>query len=85
MRYAGRFVAENEGGDGICKILVDKKHRNILGVHMLGSYSSEIIWGAAELIENGAARDRRDARSSSRIRRSARSSAKPCGSLTTNN
>ena len=59
MRYAGRFVAENEGGDGICKILVDKKHRNILGVHMLGSYSSEIIWGAAEMIENGAARDRR--------------------------
>ena len=52
MRYAGRFVAENEGGDGICKILVDKKHRNILGVHMLGSYSSEIIWGAAEMIEN---------------------------------
>ena len=40
MRYAGRFVAENEGGDGICKILVDKKHRNILGVHMLGSYAS---------------------------------------------
>lgn len=51
MRYSGRFVAENEGNDGLCKILVDKKHRNIIGVHMIGNYSSEIIWGAAEMIE----------------------------------
>ncbi len=51
MRYSGRFVAENDGGDGLCKILVDKKHRNIIGVHMIGNYSSEIIWGAAEMIE----------------------------------
>ena len=50
MRYSGRFVAENEG-DGLCKILVDKKTRTVLGVHMLGTYSSEIIWGAAQLIE----------------------------------
>ena len=51
MVYAGRFVAENEGSDGICKIIIDKNKRNILGVHMLGSYASEIIWGAAEMIE----------------------------------
>ena len=51
MRYSGRFVAENEGGDGLCKILINKKHRNIIGVHMIGSYSGEIIWGAAEMIE----------------------------------
>ncbi len=51
MRYSGRFVAENEGGDGICKILVNKKHRNVIGVHMIGNYSSEIIWGAAQMIE----------------------------------
>ena len=51
MRYAGRFVAENEGEDGICKILVGKEHRNILGVHMLGNSSSEAIWGAALMIE----------------------------------
>lgn len=50
MRYSGRFVAENEG-DGLCKILVDKKTRTVLGVHMLGTYASEIIWGAAQLIE----------------------------------
>ena len=51
MRYSGRFVAENEGADGICKILINKKKRNIIGLHMIGSYSGEIIWGAAEMIE----------------------------------
>ena len=51
MRYSGRFVAENEGADGLCKVIVDKKRRNILGVHLIGAYSGEIIWGAAEMIE----------------------------------
>ena len=51
MLYSGRFVAENEGADGLCKVLVDKKRRNILGVHLIGTYSGEIIWGAAEMLE----------------------------------
>ena len=51
MRYSGRFVAENEGADGICKILINRKKRNIIGVHMIGAYAGEIIWGAAEMIE----------------------------------
>lgn len=51
MRYSGRFVAENEGGDGLCKIIVDKKRRTVLGVHLIGAYAGEIIWGAAEMIE----------------------------------
>ena len=51
MRYSGRFVAENEGGDGLCKIIIDKKKRNILGVHMIGAYAGEMIWGAAQMIE----------------------------------
>jgi dihydrolipoamide dehydrogenase len=51
MRYAGRFVAENEGADGLCKILVDRKKRTILGVHLIGSYAGEIIWGAAQMLE----------------------------------
>ena len=51
MLYSGRFVAENEGADGLCKVIIDKKRRNILGVHLLGAYASEIIWGAAEMIE----------------------------------
>lgn len=51
MMYSGRYVAENEGGDGICKVLVDKKYRTILGVHMIGNYASEIIYGAALMME----------------------------------
>ena len=51
MVYSGRFVAENEGADGLCKIIIDKKRRTILGVHLIGTYSGEIIWGAAEMIE----------------------------------
>ena len=51
MRYSGRFVAENERADGLCKMIVDRKKRTILGVHLIGTYSGEIIWGAAEMIE----------------------------------
>ena len=51
MAYAGRFVAENEGGSGICKVLVGAKHGEVLGVHMLGNPCSEIIYGACMAIE----------------------------------
>ncbi len=51
LRYSGRYVAENEGGDGIVKIIVDKAHNKVLGVHMIGSYASEIIYGAAMMVE----------------------------------
>ncbi len=51
MMYSGRYVAENMSGDGICKIILDKKRRTVLGVHMIGSYASEIIYGAALMIE----------------------------------
>jgi len=51
MRYSGRYVAENEGGDGICKVLVDKKYRKLIGAHMIGNYASEIIYGAGIMIE----------------------------------
>mgnify|MGYP000874268238 CR=1 FL=1 len=51
MRYSGRYVAENEGGDGICKIIVDSKWNTLVGVHMIANYASEIIWGADALIE----------------------------------
>ena len=50
LRYSGRYVAENEGGDGIVKIVVGKAHKQILGVHMIGSYASEIIYGAAAMV-----------------------------------
>ncbi len=52
MAYAGRFVAENEGGAGVCKVLVGKQHGEVLGVHMLGNPSSEMIYGACLAIES---------------------------------
>ena len=51
MSYSGRFVAENDGTEGLCKVIVHKKNRTVLGVHMIGAYSGEIIWGAAEMVE----------------------------------
>ncbi|MBQ5693551.1 MAG: dihydrolipoyl dehydrogenase [Alistipes sp.] len=51
MAYAGRFVAENEGGNGVCKVLVGAKYGEVLGVHMLGNPSSEMIYGACMAIE----------------------------------
>jgi dihydrolipoamide dehydrogenase len=53
MTYAGRFVAENEGGTGLCKVLVDNATDKVLGVHMLGNPSSELIYGACMAIEAG--------------------------------
>ena len=51
MMYSGRFVAENSATEGICKVVIDKKLRNIIGVHIIGSYASEIILGACTMIE----------------------------------
>ena len=51
LAYAGRFIAENEGGSGLSKVLVGAKYGEILGVHILGNPSGEIIYGAAMAIE----------------------------------
>lgn len=51
LKYSGRYIAENEGGDGIVKLIIDKEHRKILGVHMIGNYASEIIYGAALMVD----------------------------------
>ena len=51
MAYAGRFVAENEGGVGLCKVLVGEKYGEVIGVHMIGNPSSEMIYGACMAIE----------------------------------
>jgi dihydrolipoamide dehydrogenase len=53
MAYSGRFVAENEGGEGICKVVVGAEDGKVLGVHMMGNSASEIIWGACMAIEKG--------------------------------
>ncbi len=51
MAYSGRFVAENEQKQGLCKVIVDEKYNSILGVHMIGNPCSEMIYGAAMAIE----------------------------------
>ena len=51
MAYSGRFVAENERGEGLCKIVLDGSR--VTGVHMLGNPCSEIITAAAIAIERG--------------------------------
>jgi dihydrolipoamide dehydrogenase len=53
MRFSGRYVAEVEGGIGICKVLIDKKTRKMIGCHLVGTYASEIITTASAIIENG--------------------------------
>lgn len=51
MNYSGRYLAEG-GGDGICKLVVDAKTDRLIGVHMIGSYCSEMIYGASLMIES---------------------------------
>jgi len=57
MKYSGRYLAEVEKGDGICKLIIDKKRNSIVGVHLIGSYTSEMIYGAAMMVESGASVD----------------------------
>lgn len=53
MLVSGRFIAENgTKATGTVKVVVDEQTDMILGVHILGPYASEMIWGAAALIEN---------------------------------
>jgi dihydrolipoamide dehydrogenase len=51
LSHSGRFVAENEGGNGLCKILVGERHGEVIGVHLLGNPAGEIISGACIAIE----------------------------------
>ena len=48
MMYSGRYMAENEGGTGICKLVWTGGR--LIGVHMLGNPASEIISTASTLI-----------------------------------
>ncbi len=52
LSYSGRFVAENEQGNGICKVLL-AEDQTVLGIHILGNPASEIIVAAGIAIEKG--------------------------------
>jgi dihydrolipoamide dehydrogenase len=52
LAFSGRFVAENgAGAPGECKLVADGASGRILGVHLVGPYASEMIWGASAAIE----------------------------------
>ena len=53
MTFSGRFVAENEGETGLCKMLIDRKSHSVLGVHMIGNPCSEFIAAASFAVRMG--------------------------------
>ena len=53
MTFSGRFMAENEGETGLCKLVLDAETEQILGAHLFGNPASEFIASAAMAIEKG--------------------------------
>ncbi len=53
MTYSGRFVAENEGENGLCKMIIDKKNHTVIGVHMIGNPCSEFVAAASFAVRMG--------------------------------
>ena len=53
MTFSGRFMAENEGETGLCKVIIDSKTQMVLGVHMIGNPCSEFIAAASFAVRNG--------------------------------
>ena len=52
MMFSGRYVAETLNGDGFCKLIYDLNNRCVVGVHLVGSYASEMIYGAAMMVQS---------------------------------
>ena len=52
MTFSGRFVAENEGVNGMCKLLVGNDG-TVVGAHLLGNPASEIVAMAGMAITLG--------------------------------
>jgi dihydrolipoamide dehydrogenase len=53
MTFSGRFMAENEGETGLCKVVIDAKNHSILGVHMIGNPCSEFVAAASFAVRMG--------------------------------
>lgn len=51
MSYAGRYLAETEGGKGFIKLVVDLDKNRLIGCHIVGSYASEIIMTATMMVD----------------------------------
>ncbi len=53
MRISARYYAENGMTPGLCKVVVDGDSDKIIGIHLLGSPCSEMIFGAALMMQTG--------------------------------
>ena len=53
MTFSGRFMAENEGETGLCKVIIDSKTQMVLGVHIIGNPCSEFVAAASFAVRNG--------------------------------
>ena len=53
MTFSGRFMAENEGETGLCKMVIDAKNHSVLGVHMIGNPCSEFVSAASFAVRMG--------------------------------
>ena len=53
MTFSGRFMAENDGETGLCKVITDAKNHSILGVHLIGNPCSEFIAAASFAVRMG--------------------------------
>lgn len=53
MRISARYYAENGHTPGLCKVVVDGDTDKIIGIHLLGSPCSEMIFGAALMMQSG--------------------------------
>jgi dihydrolipoamide dehydrogenase len=53
MTFSGRFMAENEGETGLCKMIIEKRNQTIVGVHCIGNPCSEFIAAASFAVRNG--------------------------------
>ncbi len=53
MTFSGRFMAENEGETGLCKMIIDAKKKSVLGVHMIGNPCSEFVAAASFAVRMG--------------------------------
>lgn len=51
MSYAGRYLAETEGGKGFIKLVVDMDKNRLVGCQIVGSYASEIIMTATMMVD----------------------------------
>lgn len=52
MAFSGRFVAENEMGNGVCKLIL-AEDGTLIGAHLLSNPASELIVIAGMAIEKG--------------------------------